>query len=151
MKDTTKPNRPKKAAAKRRSAAQPEPTLALAVAVAVDRPADNQGQSAQGAGTADGSKAAQVVTLRLYVAGQSPKSLAALANLNKVCDDYLAAKFQIELEVIDLFEKPQLAQADQILAIPTLVRKLPPPIKKIIGDLSNTDRVLLGLDIRNNK
>jgi len=89
----------------------------------------------------------QVVTLRLYVAGQTPKSLAALANLRKVCDEHLAARYKIELEVIDLFEKPQLAQADQILAIPTLVRKLPSPIKKIIGDLSNTERVLLGLDI----
>lgn len=89
-----------------------------------------------------------VVTLRLYVAGQTPKSLAALANLKKVCDEYLATKYKVELEIIDLFEKPQLAQADQILAIPTLVRKLPSPIKKIIGDLSNRDRLLLGLDIR---
>lgn len=84
--------------------------------------------------------------LRLYVAGQSPKSLAAFANLRKICEEHLAGKYQIE--VIDLLENPKLAQGDQILAIPTLVRKLPEPIKKIIGDLSNTDKVLVGLDIR---
>lgn len=89
-----------------------------------------------------------VVTLRLYVAGQTPKSLAALANLRKVCDEYLLPKYKIELEIIDLFEKPQLAAADQILAIPTLVRRLPVPVRKIIGDLSDTERVLVGLDLR---
>jgi circadian clock protein KaiB len=90
------------------------------------------------------------VTLRLYVAGQTPKSLAALANLKKVCDAHLFM-YKIDLEVVDLLEKPQLAQADQILAIPTLVRKLPSPVKRIIGDLSNTERVLVGLDIRGGK
>jgi circadian clock protein KaiB len=84
--------------------------------------------------------------LRLYVAGQTPKSLAAFANLKKICEEHLKGKYHIE--VIDLLKNPQLAQGDQILAIPTLVRELPPPIKKIIGDLSNTLRVLVGLDVR---
>jgi len=84
--------------------------------------------------------------LRLYVAGQTPKSITAFANLNKICEEHLAGKYRIE--VIDLLEKPQLAKGDQIIAIPTLVRKLPEPLKKIIGDLANTERVLVGLDIR---
>src|SRR5688572_18966166 len=84
--------------------------------------------------------------LRLYVAGQTPKSLAAFANLKKLCDEHLAGRYSIE--VIDLLEQPQLASGDQILAIPTLVRKLPEPLRKIIGDLSNTERVLVGLDLR---
>ena len=84
--------------------------------------------------------------LRLYVAGQTPKSLAAFANLKKICEEHLEGKYHIE--VVDLLKNPQLAQGDQILAIPTLVRNLPQPIKKIIGDLSNTLRVLVGLDIR---
>ena len=84
--------------------------------------------------------------LRLYVAGQTPKSVRAFANLKRICEEHLAGQYRIE--VIDLIEKPQLAQGDQILAIPTLVRKLPEPIKKIIGDLSNTERVLVGLDVR---
>jgi circadian clock protein KaiB len=84
--------------------------------------------------------------LRLYVAGQSKKSLTALANLQRLCDEHLAGKYR--LEVIDLLREPQLAAGDQILAIPTLVRKLPSPIKKIIGDLSNTERALVGLDLR---
>ena len=87
--------------------------------------------------------------LRLYVAGQTPKSLAAFANLKKICEEHLAGQYHIE--VIDLLKKPQLASGDQILAIPTLVRKLPEPIKKIIGDLSNTERVLVGLDLREEK
>jgi len=84
--------------------------------------------------------------LRLYVAGQTPKSLAAFANLKKICEEHLAGEYQIE--IIDLLKKPQLAADDQILAIPTLVRKLPEPLRKIIGDLSNTERVLVGLNIR---
>jgi circadian clock protein KaiB len=84
--------------------------------------------------------------LRLYVAGQTPKSITAFANLKKICDEHLAGKYRIE--VIDLLKNPQLAKGDQIIAIPTLVRKLPEPIKKIIGDLANTERVLVGLDIR---
>lgn len=85
-------------------------------------------------------------TLRLYVAGQTPRSLAALANLKRLCDEYLSKRYSIE--VVDLVENPQLARGDQILAIPTLVRKLPVPMHKIIGDLSNTERVLVGLDLR---
>lgn len=87
-----------------------------------------------------------VYLLRLYVAGQTPKSMTAFSNLKKLCEEHLAGKYKIE--VIDLLKNPQLARGDQILAIPTLVRKLPPPLKKIIGDLSNTERVLVGLDIR---
>jgi circadian clock protein KaiB len=84
--------------------------------------------------------------LRLYVAGQTPNSLAAFANLKKICEEHLAGQYSIE--VIDLRENPTLARGDQILAVPTLVRKLPEPVKKIIGDLSNTERVLVGLDLR---
>ena len=84
--------------------------------------------------------------LRLYVAGQTPRSLQAFANLTKICEEFLTGRYRIE--IIDLMEKPQLAKGDQILAIPTLVRTLPEPIRKIIGDLSNTERVLVGLDIR---
>jgi circadian clock protein KaiB len=84
--------------------------------------------------------------LRLYVAGQTPKSVQAFANLKNICEEHLKGKYTIE--VVDLMENPQLARGDQILAIPTLVRKLPPPLRKIIGDLSNTERVLVGLDLR---
>jgi circadian clock protein KaiB len=87
--------------------------------------------------------------LRLYVAGQTPKSLAAFANLKKICEEHLAGQYSIE--IIDLLKKPQLARGDQILAIPTLVRKLPEPIRKIIGDLSDTQRVLVGLNLRKQK
>lgn len=83
--------------------------------------------------------------LRLYVAGQTPKALTAFANLKKICDDQLQGKYSIE--VIDLLINPQLGAEDQILALPTLVRKLPVPVRKIIGDLSNTERVLVGLDL----
>ena len=86
------------------------------------------------------------IKLRLYVAGQTPKSLAALSNLKKICAEHVDGRY--ELEVIDLIKNPQLAQGDQILAIPTLVRNLPVPIRKIIGDLSNVDRVLVGLNLR---
>jgi circadian clock protein KaiB len=84
--------------------------------------------------------------LRLYVAGNTQKSITALKNLNKYCEEYLKGRYR--LEVIDLLQKPQLAEGDQILAIPTLVRKVPVPIRKIIGDLSNEEKVLVGLDIR---
>ncbi len=84
--------------------------------------------------------------LRLYVAGQTRKSLAAFANLKKLCEEHLAGKYTIE--VIDLVEHPHLARGDQIVAIPTLVRKLPPPLRRIIGDLSNTERTLVGLDLK---
>jgi circadian clock protein KaiB len=84
--------------------------------------------------------------LRLYVAGQTAKSLTAFANLKKICEDHLANRYQIE--VIDLLKQPQLAQGDQIVAVPTLVRRLPPPIKRVIGDLSDTERVMVGMDLR---
>jgi circadian clock protein KaiB len=84
--------------------------------------------------------------LRLYVAGQTPKSVLALKNLKQICEEHLRGRY--EIEVIDLRKNPQLASGDQILALPTLVRRLPEPIKKIIGDLSNTERVLVGLDLR---
>lgn len=86
--------------------------------------------------------------LRLYVAGKTPKSLTAFENLKKICEERLKNKYTIE--VIDLLENPQLGREHQILAIPTLVRKLPVPVRKIIGDLSNTERVLIGLDIKQN-
>ena len=84
--------------------------------------------------------------LRLYVAGQTPKCLTAFANLKKLCEEHMDGDYDIE--IIDLLQQPQLAKGDQILAIPTLVRKLPEPVRKIIGDLSNTERVLVGLDLR---
>ena len=87
--------------------------------------------------------------LRLYVAGKTPKCLAAFVNLKKICEEHLAGKYR--LEVIDLLENPTLASGDQILAIPTLVRRLPEPMRKIIGDLSNTERVLIGLDVLQQK
>lgn len=87
--------------------------------------------------------------LRLYVAGQTPKSLAAIANLKRICQEHLAGRCTIE--VVDLLVTPQLAAGDQIVALPTLVRRLPPPLKRIIGNLSDTERVLVGLDIRDRK
>jgi circadian clock protein KaiB len=87
--------------------------------------------------------------LRLYVAGQTPKALRAFVNLRKICDEHLAGRYRIE--VIDLLENPTLGRGDQILALPTLVRRLPEPMKKIIGDLSDTERVLVGLDLRPRK
>lgn len=92
------------------------------------------------------ASAGQTYELRLYVAGETPKSVLALANLRTICEEHLRGRY--EIEVIDLMDNPQLAQGDQILALPTLVRRLPEPIKKIIGDLSNTERVLVGLDLR---
>jgi circadian clock protein KaiB len=84
--------------------------------------------------------------LRLYIAGETSRSVAALTNLQQICDQHLQGKFQVE--VVDLLKNPHLAEGDQILAVPTLVRRLPPPLKKIIGDLSDTQRVLVGLDLR---
>jgi circadian clock protein KaiB len=106
---------------------------------------------AKGSGKADSarSKAPEAGpgswNLRLYVAGQTPRSLTAFSNLKKLCELHLAGRY--EIEVIDLTRHPQLAQGDQIVAIPTLVRKLPPPIKRIVGDLSNLERVLVGMEI----
>jgi len=84
--------------------------------------------------------------LQLFVAGQTPKSVNAIANLKKICEENLQGRY--ELDVIDLYQQPQLAQGEQIIALPTLIRKLPPPLRRIIGDMSNTERVLVGLDIR---
>jgi circadian clock protein KaiB len=84
--------------------------------------------------------------LRLYVAGNTPNSIAAFGNLQQICEKHMGGRYRIE--IIDLFENPQLAKGDQIIAIPTLVRRLPTPIKKIIGDLSNAERVLVGLDLK---
>jgi len=84
--------------------------------------------------------------LRLYIAGQTPNSIAAITNLRKICEDKLKGKYRIE--VVDLLEKPQLAKGDQIIAIPTLVRRLPAPVKSIIGNLSKTESVLVGLDLQ---
>jgi circadian clock protein KaiB len=89
---------------------------------------------------------AETFRLRLYVAGQTPRSVGAFTNLKKICEEHLQGRY--ELEIIDLVQNPSLARGDQILAVPTLVRRLPKPIKKIIGDLSNRERVLVGLDLR---
>src|SRR4051812_25616466 len=91
-------------------------------------------------------EASPIWDLRLYVAGQSPKSMRAFANLKAFCEKHLAGKYRIE--VVDLLKNPQLAAGDQILAIPTLVRKVPAPMRKIIGDMSNEDRTLVGFDLR---
>ena len=92
------------------------------------------------------SKRGNFWELRLYIAGQTPNSITAIANLKKICEDQLQGKYRIE--VIDLLKKPQLAKGDQIVAIPTLVRRLPPPAKKIVGNLSKTEHALVGLDIQ---
>ena len=97
-------------------------------------------------GTVGASAAGERWDLRLYVAGQTPRAVAALDNLQRLCEEHLAGKYHIE--VIDLLRTPQLARGDQIVAVPTLVRKLPQPVRKIIGDLSSTERVLVGLDLR---
>ena len=105
----------------------------------------NPANKAKKAPSTDKNSKPETWNLRLYVAGQTPKSIAAFANLKKICEEHLKGKYNIE--VIDLLENPKLAKGDQILAIPTLVRKLPEPIRKIIGDLSNTERVLVGLNL----
>lgn len=92
------------------------------------------------------AKPAEHWDLRLYVAGKTDRAVAAFANLQKICEEHLPGQYRIE--VIDLLRNPHLAKGDQILAVPTLVRKLPEPVRKIIGDLSNKERVLVGLDIR---
>lgn len=103
------------------------------------KPSQAQGKKNKG-------KKSQSYQLRLYVAGHTPKSLLAISNLRKICQEHLTEHYTIE--VIDLLTKPELAREDHVVAIPTLVRKLPPPLRKIIGDLSNTERVLIGLQIR---
>lgn len=84
--------------------------------------------------------------LRLYVAGQTPRSLAAMVNLRRICEEHLLGRYNVE--IIDLIERPQLAAGDQIVAVPTLVRRLPPPLKRIIGDLSDKEKVLVGLELK---
>jgi len=91
----------------------------------------------------------KIFELKLYIAGQTPRSIAAFSNLKKICDTHLAGQYKIT--IIDLLKNPKLAQGDQIIAIPTLVKQLPEPVRKIIGDLSNTERVLIGLDIKPDK
>ena len=98
------------------------------------------------AAKAKATKASTEYLLRLYVAGQTPRSLQAFANLKRICEEHLAGRYQIE--VIDLLVNPALARGDQILALPAVVRQLPPPVKKIIGDFSNAERLLVGLDLR---
>ncbi len=106
------------------------------------RPAEAAGQQA----TETPETGHQTWHLRLYVAGESPKSLEAFANLKRFCENHLADRY--EIEVVDLLENPRLARGDEIVAIPTLVRQLPAPVRKIIGDLSDTNRVLVGLQLR---
>jgi circadian clock protein KaiB len=93
-----------------------------------------------------GKARAEFWNLRLYIAGENPRSIAALSNLQKICDEHLAGKYRVE--VVDLLKNPQLAAGDQIVAVPTLVRRLPPPLKKVIGTLSNSEQVIVGLDLR---
>lgn len=111
----------------------------------VDIPADPQPLKKNGGGQSDDG----FWELRLYVAGQTPRSLAALANLKRLCESHLAGRYRIE--IVDLVKHPQLAVGDQIVAIPTLVRKLPEPIRKIVGDLRDTERALVGLQLRPGK
>ena len=106
---------------------------------------DNKTKSTKAAERSS-QKKKEIWQLRLYVAGNTPRSVAALANLRRYCEQYLLGRY--EIEIIDLLIQPQLAAGDQILAIPTLVRKVPVPVRKIIGDLSNEEKVLVGLDIR---
>ena len=107
------------------------------------------GKRAAGTGRSRAAKKAageDLWILRLYIAGQTDRARAAIENLERICEEHLAGKYR--LEVVDLTKNPTLARGDQILAVPTLVRRLPPPVKKIIGDLSNTERVLVGLNLQ---
>jgi circadian clock protein KaiB len=108
--------------------------------------ANRPGQARKALGDRNAGTEGEVWELRLYVAGQTPKSVSAFANLKKLCEEHLASRYKIE--VVDLLKQPQLAAGDQIVAIPTLVRKLPEPLRKIVGDLSNTERTLVGLNLR---
>jgi circadian clock protein KaiB len=96
--------------------------------------------------TAPRTAASSRYILKLYLAGQSPKSVNAVVNIKRICEENLKGRY--ELDVIDLYQQPQLAQGEQIIALPTLIRKIPAPLRRIIGDMSNTERVLVGLDIR---
>ena len=110
------------------------------------RTSKQTGEQVEPLATARGVADPEVWDLRLYIAGQTPKSVAALENLKRLCGEHLPGKYRIE--VVDLLVHPQLAKGDQIIAIPTLIRKLPSPIRKVIGDLSNTERTLVGLQLR---
>ena len=110
------------------------------------RPAASKRRAAPAHKAKAASDDAETWNLRLYVAGQSPKCVAAVRNLNRFCEEHLAGRYTVE--VIDLLENPRLARDDQILAIPTLVRKVPQPLRKIVGDLSNGERMLIGFDLR---
>lgn len=109
----------------------------------------DSGQVVGAVGAVGAEQVPEVWHLRLYVAGASPRSLKAFANLRQLCEEHLAGRY--EIEIVDLVQRPQLARTDDIVAIPTLVRSLPAPMRKIIGDLSNTDRVLLSLQVRDNE
>jgi circadian clock protein KaiB len=107
---------------------------------------DKMMESRQGASLGEVSSTEDKWSLRLYVAGRTPKCVSAIENLQRFCEEHMAGRY--EIEVIDLLENPRLAKDDQIIAIPTLVRKLPEPLRKIIGDLSNTERMLVGFDLK---
>jgi circadian clock protein KaiB len=109
------------------------------------RPSAKREPAAKSAGADDAATGQPTWKLRLYVAGETPRSVAAIENLRRICADYMGTRY--EIEVVDLAKNPGLAREDQVLAIPTLVRQIPPPAKKIIGDLSNVERVLVGLDV----
>lgn len=143
-----KPPRSKaKATAKKRpAAATPARKKPAAKAKAAARSKPSKSSHSQRSGRKPGATAAERWNLRLYVAGQTPRSLTAFANLKRLCEERLAGRYLIE--VIDLASQPHLAQSDQIIAIPTLVRKLPEPIKRVVGDLSNIERVLVGMDLQ---
>jgi circadian clock protein KaiB len=96
--------------------------------------------------TAADPSAGELWEFKLYVAGQTPRSMSAIANLKSLCEQYMPGKYRVE--IIDLLERPEMAKSDQVVAIPTLVRKLPGPIRRIIGDLSNTDKVLVSLQVK---
>jgi circadian clock protein KaiB len=129
--DSAKPKKP-------RQAPEPESTV-------VDTKRKRAATLTAFAGAEDAGSADDLWTLRLYIAGDSPKSRTALTNLQRLCDTHLKGKYQIE--VIDLKTRPELAKADQILALPTLIRKVPEPMKRLIGDLSNAERALIALEL----
>ena len=129
------------------SASKQQPTKRRDAATAAEKAsATREKPPAKKKAAATRSKPAPAYLLRLYVAGQTLKSVAAFANLKQICEQYLAGRYRIE--VVDLLKNPALARGDQILALPAVVRQLPPPVKKIIGDFSNAERVLVGLDLR---
>ncbi len=125
-----------------------KPTRKTKPAAAPRKPATAKGKPAPAARPkgGNGSKVADRWNLRLYVAGQTPKSLTAFTNLKRLCENHLPGRYTIE--VVDLAKQPHLAVNDQIVALPTLVRKLPEPIKRIVGDLSNTERVIIGMELQ---